>query len=67
MLIKDCLLNKKTILKSQQRLKIEAHNMYTEEINKIAVRNNYDKRVWYSNGITSYPYGYKGKYAKQSC
>ena len=30
---KDCLLDNKIILKSQQRFKSEAHNMYTEEIN----------------------------------
>ena len=31
---KNCLLNNKIILKSQQRFKSEAHNVYTEEINK---------------------------------
>ena len=33
---KDCLLNDEIILKSQQRFKSERHNVYTEEINKIA-------------------------------
>ena len=42
---KDCLLNNEIILKSQQRLKIEVHNVYTEEINKIAVISNDDKRL----------------------
>ena len=32
---KDWLLNDEIILKSQQRFKSEAHNVYTEEINKI--------------------------------
>ena len=64
---KDCLLNKETILKPQQRLKSEARNMYTEEVNKITLRSNDDKRVWASDVITSYPYGYKRKYVKQSC
>ena len=63
---KDCLLNKKIILKSQQKFKSEAHSVYTEEINKIALRSNDDKRVWASDGITSYSYGYKRKYVKQS-
>ena len=54
---KDCLLNKKIILKSQQRFKSEAHSVYTEEINKVALRSNDDKRVWASDGVTSYPYG----------
>ena len=64
---KNCLLNKETILKPQQRFKSEPHNIDTEEISKIALRNNDDKIVWSSDGITPYPYGYKGKYVKQSC
>ena len=62
---KDCLLNKKVILKSQQRFKSEAHSVFTEEINKIALRSNNDKRVSPSDGITSNPYGYKRRFAKQ--
>ena len=38
---KDCLFNNKPILQSQQRLKNEAHNIDTEEINKIALRPNH--------------------------
>ena len=33
---KNCLLNNKIILESQQRFKSEAHNVFTKEINKIA-------------------------------
>ena len=33
---KDSLLNNKTVLKSQQRFKSERHDVYTEEIDKIA-------------------------------
>ena len=40
---KDCLLNKENTLKPQPRFKSEAHNIYTEEINKIALRSNDDK------------------------
>ena len=40
---KNCLMNKKDILKSQQRFKSEAHNVYAEEINKIALSSNDDK------------------------
>ena len=32
----NCLMNNKVILKSQQRFKSELHDVYTEEINKIA-------------------------------
>ena len=41
---KDCLLNNEIILKSQQRFKRERHNVYTEEINKITLSSNDDKR-----------------------
>ena len=53
---KNCLLNNKTILKSQQIFKSEAHNKYTEEINKIALSNNDDKRLQTFDKIKSYPY-----------
>ena len=54
---KDCLLNNETILKSQQRFKSERHGVYTEEINKIALSSNDDKRLQTFDRITSYPYG----------
>ena len=31
--------------------------MYTEEVNKIALSNNGDKRLQIFDGITTYPYG----------
>ena len=39
----NCFLNNEIILKSQQRFKDEAHNVYTKEINKIALSINDDK------------------------
>ena len=42
---KDCLLKNEIVLKSQQKFKSEAHNVYTEEVNKIALSNNGDKRL----------------------
>ena len=54
---KNCVLNKKVVLKSQQRLKIESHNVYTEEINKIALISNDGKRLQTYDRITTYPYG----------
>ena len=54
---KNCLLNIEIILKSQQRFKSEAHNVCTEEINKIALSSNDDKRLQTFDRITSYPYG----------
>ena len=50
-------MNNKAILKSQQRFKSEAHNVYTEEVNKIALSSNDDKRLQNYDRITSYPYG----------
>ena len=55
---KKCLLNDKVILKSQQRFISNKHDVYTENVNKIALSNNDDKRIVSSNKITSYPYGY---------
>ena len=42
---KDCLLNNEIILKSQQRFKSEANNVYTGEVNKIALSSNDEKRL----------------------
>ena len=54
---KDCLLNAKAVLKSQQRFKSERHDVYTKEFNKIALSSNDDKRLQTSDRITTYPYG----------
>ena len=62
---KDCLFNNNIILKSQQRFKSKLHHVYTEEVNKIALSSNDDKRIWASNKITSYPYGYKGNHVRE--
>ena len=58
---KKCLLNDEVILKSQQRFISKKHDVYTENINKIALSNDDDKRIVSSDKITSYPYGCKGK------
>ena len=54
---KHCLCNDKTILKSQQRFKSNHHKVCTEEINKIALSSNDDKRLQTFDGITTYSYG----------
>ena len=41
---KDFIKNR-LILKTQQRFKSERHNVFTEEINKIALSSNDDKRM----------------------
>ena len=60
---KNCLLKNEVILKSQQRFVSKKHDVYTENINKIVLSNNSDKRIVSSDKITSYPYGYKSKHA----
>ena len=52
-----CLFNKKPLLLLQERFLSEAHCVYTEEINKIALSSNDDKRLQIFDNITSYPYG----------
>ena len=49
--------NNKTVYRSQERFKSYNHDMYTEEVNKIALSNNDDKRIQIFDGITTYPYG----------
>ena len=53
---KDCQSNNKIILKSQQGFKSDYHNVYAEQINKIALSSNGDKRLQIYDKIT-YPYG----------
>ena len=53
----DCPLNNEIILKLQQRFKSVKHDVYTEEVNKIALSSNDDKRLQTFDRITSYPYG----------
>ena len=52
----NCLSNDKVILKSQQRFKSDDHKVYTEEVNKIALSSNDDKRLQTHDKITTYPY-----------
>ena len=58
---KNFLLKDKVLLKSQQRFISKKHDVYTEDINKIALSNDDDKRIVSSDKITSYPHRYKGK------
>ena len=54
---KDCLFNGEAILKSQQRFKSDHHKVYTEEVNKIALSSDDDKKLQTFNRVTTYPYG----------
>ena len=55
---KKCLLNDEVMLNPQQIFISKKHDVYTENIDKIALSNNDDKRIVSSTKITSYPYGY---------
>ena len=54
---KDSLFNNKTIMRSQLRFKSDHHNVYTEEVNKIALNSSDNKRLQTFYRITTYPYG----------
>ena len=54
---KDCLFNEKIIIKSKQRFKNDHHEEYTEEVNKVALSINDDKRLQTLDKITTYPHG----------
>ena len=53
----DSVFKNKTILRSQLRFKSDHHIVYTEEINKIAISSNDDKRLQTYDKITTYQYG----------
>ena len=53
---KDSLFNNQIILKSQQRFNSDCHEVHTEEIDKIALSSNDDKRLQTFDKTTTYPY-----------
>ena len=54
---KDCLFNNTNIYRSQQRFISYNHDVYTEEVNKIALSSIDDKRLQTFDRIRTYPYG----------
>ena len=53
---KESLFDNKVILKSQQRFRSDHHEVYTEEVNKITLSSDDDKRLQTYDRITTYPY-----------
>ena len=47
----------KLLYRSQQRLKSDNHKVYTEEVSKIGLSSNEDKRIKTFDRVTTYPYG----------
>ena len=54
---KDSLFKNKIIMRSQLRFKSDHHSVYTEEINKIALSSNDNKRLQIFDRVTTYPNG----------
>ena len=52
-IFKICLLNNKTVYRSQKKFKSYNHDVYTEEVNKIELSNNDDKRIQTFDGIAN--------------
>ena len=53
----DCLFKNEVIIKSQQRFRSDHHRVCTEEVNKIALSSNDDKKLETFDKVTTYPYG----------
>ena len=54
---KECSFIGEAILELQQGFKSYHHKVYTEEVNKIALSSDDDKRLQTFDRITRYPYG----------
>ena len=54
---KDSLFNNKTTMRSQLRFKSDHHNVYTEEVNKIALNSSDNNRLQTFDKIATHPYG----------
>ena len=51
------LFKNKVLYRSQQRFRSDHHKVYTEEVYKIALSSNNDKRIQTFDKVTTYPYG----------
>ena len=53
------MLHDKIILRVQQRFRSDHPSVFTEEVNKVALSSNDDKRIQTFDKVTTYPYGAK--------
>ena len=53
---KEFIKNNRLILKSLQKFRVEKHNVFTEEVNKIALTDNDDKGMQSIYSIETYTY-----------
>ena len=49
--------NDEVIIRSQQKFRSDHHRIYTQEVNKIALSSNDDKRIQKFDKVTTFPYG----------
>ena len=54
---KECLFSRKEQLRTMNVLRSHHHDMYSEEINKVALSSDDDKRIIREDGISTYAYG----------
>ena len=54
---KEFIQNNKLMLKTQQRFRAERNNIFTKEIDKIALSASYDKSIQSIDSIETYAYG----------
>ena len=53
----DSLFENEVLLRSQHRFRSDHRKVYTEEVNKIGLSSNDDKRIQTFDKVTTYPYG----------
>lgn len=54
---KTCVQDNKTVLKTQQKFRSEAYNVFVEKVNKFALSKTDGKITQLSDGVVSYSYG----------
>ena len=55
---KNCLLNREEQMRKMNVIRSHLHNVYTEEVNKVALSAEDDKRVIMEDGIHTLAYGH---------
>ena len=55
---KNCLLNREEQMKKMNVIRSHLHDLYTEEVNKVALSAEDDKRVIMEDGIHTLAYGH---------
>jgi hypothetical protein len=55
---KDCLFTKREHMRQMNVIRSHLHDMYTEEVNKVALSSDDDKRLIMDDGVHTLAYGY---------